>query len=160
MTITVIATSTKGTHNIPLSNVVAFYAADKYVEVHTASSRNLFLAGMRDDSQQPVVPCICPHCKKAVTTGGNIPAFSGDSKDITTLLDIEQYIAGRSTTFLRIHRNCIINMMQVTEKDINGVQRSLITPIGPYAVSRRHHAIINRAARQDWYKPKKAGGAP
>ncbi len=153
MTITVIATSTKGTHNIPLSNVVAFYAVDKYVEVHTVSGRDFFLAKMQDDARQPIAPCICPHCKKAVTAS-NIPGFS-TLMSMDSLQDIEKFMQGRTLPLLRIHRNCIINVQHIVEKEIDGARRNLITVIGAYAVSRRYHTIINRGTRVDWYKPKK-----
>ena len=48
MSVFVIATSTTGKHRIPLCNVIAFQADEKYVLVHTMAHKTLFLTELME----------------------------------------------------------------------------------------------------------------
>ena len=140
MSIVVIATSTSGKHRVPLRDVIAFQADEKYVLVHTAANKTLFLSTLIETKSGLGG---CPHCGAHTTT---IEQFPRDmhNRPLASLAGIEQFIQGRNLPLLRIHRNCIINTTAVAGKNQVGTQRYVVTNGGDFAISRRYVAVVNR----------------
>lgn len=145
MNIFVIATNKAGKHRIPLSKVVAFQAADKYVEVHTINSnQSLFLYGITEEDDDMY------HLHRAPIKNDII--HHGTSSYVS-LKSVDAFMSTRKTPLIRIHRNCIINTMHITSKQ--GTIKEGIKLIAgrdiSYSVSRRHLADFNRTTRNMWH---------
>ena len=158
MNIMVTTSVAAGKKRIPLTSIAAFFAVDKYIEVHTIDGSKSFLYGMTDELSDAVPRC-CPHCRKTIHT--TIPLISERVPGMSpSLRNIERFMDGRETPLLRIHRNCIINTQHVTAITAEGVQYTINTSIGDYQVSRRFHAAINRFMRtKHWFGKRKAVAA-
>ena len=141
MSVFVIATSTTGKHRIPLCNVIAFQADEKYVLVHTMAHKTLFLTELMETERN--AQGVCPHCGASVAATGQL-SHSTQGRPLTSLAAIEQFMQGRDLPLLRIHRNCIINTNAATGKNQIGKQCYVTTEIGDFAISRRHKAATNR----------------
>lgn len=144
MNIFVIATNKAGKHRIPLSKVVAFQAADKYVEVHTINSdQSLFFYGITEEDD--MYHLRCAPIKNDIIHHG--------TSSCASLKSVDAFMSTRKTPLIRIHRNCIINTVHITSKQgtVKGGMKLIAGRDISYSVSRRYGADFNRATRNMWH---------